>query len=83
MGIDKTLSRVLGGTSDAAIRFEDLCSLLERLGFEVRVKGSHHVFRLAGVEEMINLQRDGNKAKPYQVRQVRAVILRNRLVEME
>jgi hypothetical protein len=66
-----------------AIRFEDLCSLLERLGFEVRVKGSHHVFRLAGVEEMINLQRDGNKAKPYQVRQVRAVILRNRLVEME
>jgi hypothetical protein len=46
------------------------------------VKGSHHVFRKAGVEEMINLQRDGSNAKPYQVRQVRAVILRNRLGEV-
>jgi len=36
-----------------------------------------------GVEEMINLQRDGGAAKPHQVRQVRAVILRNRLVEVE
>jgi len=47
------------------------------------VKGSHHVFRKEGVEEMINLQRDGGGAKPYQVRQVRAVILRNRLAEVE
>jgi hypothetical protein len=83
VGADKTLSRVLGGTSDAAIRFDELCSLLDRLGFEMRVKGSHQVFRRAGVEEMINLQRDGGKAKPYQVRQVRAVIPGNRLVEME
>jgi hypothetical protein len=43
------------------------------------VKGSHHVFRKTGVEEMINLQRDGGNAKRYQVRQVRAAILRNRL----
>jgi predicted RNA binding protein YcfA (HicA-like mRNA interferase family) len=56
---------------------------LERLGFEKRVKGSHHVFRKTGVEEMINLQRDGGSAKPYQVRQVRAVILRNRRGEGE
>jgi len=28
------------------------------------------------VEEKINLQREGNKAKPYQVKQVRAVILK-------
>lgn len=79
MGADKTLSRLLIGTSDAAFRFDELCSLLERLGFEKRVKGSHHIFRKAGVEEMINLQRDGAGAKPYPVRQVRAVILRNRL----
>ena len=63
------------------IRFEELCSLLERLGFEKRVKGSHHMFRRAGIEEMINPQRDGGGAKPYQVRQVRAVILKNRLVK--
>jgi hypothetical protein len=39
--------------------------------------------RRAGVEEMMNLQRDGGGAKPYQVRQVRAAILKNRLVEMQ
>ncbi len=71
------------GTSDAAIRFDDLCSLLESLGFGKRVKGSHHLFRKAGVQEKINLQREGNKAKPYQVKQVRAVILKYKLGEVE
>jgi predicted RNA binding protein YcfA (HicA-like mRNA interferase family) len=53
--------------------------LLIYLGFDVRTKGSHHIFRKAGVEEKINLQKDGNKAKPYQVKQVRAVILTYKL----
>jgi predicted RNA binding protein YcfA (HicA-like mRNA interferase family) len=75
----KTLRRVLGGTSDAGIRFDDLCSLLESLGFEKRSKGGHHVFRKAQVEEHINLQRSGNNAKPYQVKQVRTVILKDKL----
>ena len=38
-----------------------------------------HMFRKAGVEEKINLQCDGSKAKVYQVRQVRAVLLKYRL----
>jgi len=76
MGAAKTLRRVLSSGSDAAIRFDDLCSLLGSLGFEKRVKGSHHLFRKAGVEERINLQREGQNAKPYQVKQVRAVILK-------
>jgi predicted RNA binding protein YcfA (HicA-like mRNA interferase family) len=79
----KTLRRLLSGTSDAAIRFDDLRSLLESLGFEKRVKGSHHLFRKAGVEERINLQREGNNAKPYQVKAVRAVILKYKLGEVE
>jgi hypothetical protein len=70
----KTLERLLSGKSDASIRFNDLCALLESLGFEKRVNGGHHLFRKSGVEEMINLQRDGNTAKPYQAKQVRAVI---------
>ena len=52
---------------------------LRRLGFDKRVKGSHHLFRKSGVEERINLQREGNNAKPYQVEQVRAVILKYKL----
>jgi len=64
---------------DANVPFVDLCHLLRTLGFVMRTKGSHHLFRKAGVEEKVNLQKDGNKAKPYQVRQVRAVIIRYRL----
>ena len=76
---DKLLLRILQGTSDANIRFDDLCSLLRYLGFEERIRGGHHIFRKQGVEEKINLQRDDNKAKTYQVRQVRAVILKYKL----
>ncbi|HXU30122.1 MAG TPA: type II toxin-antitoxin system HicA family toxin [Thermoanaerobaculia bacterium] len=73
------LDRILLGASDASIDFKDLCRLLLQLGFEERIRGSHHVFRRAGVEDHINLQSDGRHAKVYQVRQVRAVILRYRL----
>ncbi|MGH7541749.1 MAG: type II toxin-antitoxin system HicA family toxin [Gemmatimonadota bacterium] len=70
------LARVLSGRSDANIRFRDLRSLLRRLGFEERVRGGHHIFVREDVDELINLQRGGSKAKPYQVRQVRAVLLK-------
>ncbi len=73
---EKLLQKILQGTSDANIAFDDLCQLLKRLEFEERVRSSHHVFRREGIEEKINLQRDDNKAKPYQVRQVRAVIVK-------
>ena len=46
-----------------------------RLGFVERTKGSHHIFRRQGVRELVNLQRDGSHAKPYQVRQVRRIVL--------
>jgi hypothetical protein len=76
---DKLLLQILRGTSDANISFDDLCQLLRHLGFEERTRGSYHIFRRQGVEEKINLQRDDGKAKAYQVRQARAVILKYRL----
>ena len=76
---DQVLRRVLSGTADASIRFEDLCHLLESLGFEKRVRGSHHIFRRSGVAAKVNLQRAGAQAKPYQVKQVRAVIVEAKL----
>ena len=76
---EKLMLQILRGTSDANIRFEDLRALLLHLGFEERTRGSHHLFRRAGVEERLNLQREGSKAKVYQVRQVRAVILKHQL----
>jgi len=39
-------------------------------------KGSHHIFTKNNVEEIINLQPVGKLAKPYQVKQVRNVILK-------
>ena len=75
--------RILGGRSDASIRFDDLRGLLWNLGFTERIRGSHHIFRREGVAERINLQRDGGHAKPYQVRQVRLVLLKYELEEEE
>ena len=76
---EKTLLRILRGGSDANIGFDDLRALLLYLGFEERTRGSHHIFFKAGIEELINLQRSGSKAKPYQVSQVRSVITRHGL----
>ncbi|HUL37082.1 MAG TPA: type II toxin-antitoxin system HicA family toxin [Thermodesulfobacteriota bacterium] len=70
----KVLERVLSGRADANIRFDDLRNLLTWLSFHERSRGSHHIFVREGVEELINLQREGNMAKPYQVRQVRTTI---------
>lgn len=76
---DRLLRQILRGTAEANISFDDLLRLLRRLGFEERIRGSHHIFRKPGIEEKLNLQRDDGKAKVYQVRQVRAVILKYRL----
>lgn len=76
---EKLLMQILKGQSDANINFQDLVRLMQRFGFDKRVSGSHHIFRKEGVLEKINLQKEGNKAKPYQVRQVRNIILKYKL----
>ena len=76
---EKLLSKVLRGDSDKNIAFNDLCQLLKRMGFEERVRSSHYIFRKSSITELINLQRDGSKAKAYQVRKVRNIILKYKL----
>jgi predicted RNA binding protein YcfA (HicA-like mRNA interferase family) len=76
---EKTLLQVLRGSSDSNVSFDELCSLLRHLGFDERIRGSHHIFTKPDVEEIINLQPKGAKAKAYQVKQVRGVILRYKL----
>lgn len=77
--IPKLITAVLSGTRDSNIAFSDLQKMLESLGFSCRIKGDHFIYWQNGVEEIINIQPDGNKAKAYQVRQVRNVILKYRL----
>jgi predicted RNA binding protein YcfA (HicA-like mRNA interferase family) len=70
VSVEKTLEKLFRGTSDANFRFDEICDLLQAKGFRMRVSGSHHIFTKSGVMERINLQREGSKAKPYQVKQV-------------
>jgi hypothetical protein len=75
----RVLQQVLSGASDANVRFEDLRSLLAALGFAERIRGDHHIFSKGGIAEILNLQPRGSLAKPYQVKQVRGVIVRYKL----
>ena len=80
MSVEKTLEKLLRGESDANIRFDEICQLLQTKGFRMRLSGSHHIFTKSGVMERINLQREGSKAKPYQVRQVRKILAQYKLL---
>ena len=75
----EVLGKLLSGRSDANVDFNDLISLLQILGFSERIRGDHHIFSKEGVEEIINLQPRGSKAKPYQVRQIRGIITRYKM----
>ena len=80
MSVEKTVEKLLRGESDANIRFDELCHLLRAKGFRMRVSGSHHIFTQSGVLERINLQKEGSKAKPYQVRQIRKILANYKLL---
>lgn len=71
MGKNKTLEMVMSGKQDANISFNALCRALRELGFDERIKGSHHIFTREGLDYQPNLQPDGAKAKAYQVKQIR------------
>lgn len=73
---DKLLLKLLRGTSDASFAFDDLRYILLHLGFAERIHGSYHVYRLPGLEERVTLQPQGKDAKPYQVKQVRDLLMK-------
>ena len=77
--LENVLAAILRGTSDNNIAFSDLRYALETLDFETRIKGDHFIYTKQNVAEIINLQPQGSKAKAYQVKQVRALILKYKL----
>lgn len=80
---DKLLLRILRGTSDTNISFADLCQILSHVGFDERIRGSHHIFIKEGVAEILNLQPKAGKAKVYQVKQVRELLIKYKLTGQE
>ncbi len=65
--------------SNANTAYEELIKLLIRFGFNERIKGSHHIFYKEGIAEILNLQSKSGKAKPYQVKQIREIIVKYNL----
>ena len=76
---EKLYQHILMRRGDANVSFAELCGLLTNLGFFSRTKGDHHIVWMDGVEEILNLQPRGSKAKAYQVGQVRRVLLNYKL----
>lgn len=76
---EKLINQILRGNADANIPFTGMVRVLKQLGFEERIRGSHHIFSREGIAEILNLQSKGPKCKPYQVKQVRNVIIKYRL----
>ncbi len=80
----KLLDRILSGSNDNNIKFSELENLLLSLGFQEKIRGSHHIFYKDKIDEIINLQplQDG-KAKRYQIKQVRGIIIKYKLHQEE
>jgi len=76
----KVYDAVISGKSDNNIKYTDFQNLIVNLGFRfTRQNGSHEIYYNAVINERMNIQRDGNKAKAYQVRQLRDIILTHNL----
>jgi len=78
----KLLQKAL--SSPKNVRFDELVILVEAFGFRLsRVKGSHHIFVHPQVQELVNLQNVGGKAKPYQIRQFLRLVERYNLTMVD
>lgn len=74
----KLLQKVLSGTKN--VRFSETVALAEVFGFRLdRVNGSHHLFVHPEIPELLNLQNDSGKDKPYQVKQLLQLVEANNL----
>lgn len=75
--IEKLIEKLLSGNSDNNFNFDELRNIINHFGFEEEIRGSHHTFRIKNHNAFINIQPlKGNKAKPFQVRQVIKTIIK-------
>jgi predicted RNA binding protein YcfA (HicA-like mRNA interferase family) len=81
--IDKIILKIIKGSSDTNIKFDDLCKVLNHFGFQNRLKGSHHIYYRQDVNEIINIQPKGGLSKSYQVKQIRDIIIKYNIIENE
>ena len=77
--VEKIISDIICAEKNSNIKFRDLQRVLGVMGFRCRIKGDHFIYYKDGINEIINIQPKGNKAKPYQVKQIRNLILKYKL----
>jgi predicted RNA binding protein YcfA (HicA-like mRNA interferase family) len=71
---ERLLRRLRSGNL-ANVSFPDFQGLIEALGFEVEgIRGSHHIYRRRDHAARLNVQPIKGQAKPYQIRQLLALV---------
>lgn len=80
---EKLLLKILHAKQDFNINFKDLCSLLKSMGFNERIKGSRHIFSREDIIEIVNIQPKKKLSKPYQVKQIRNLIIKYKLGDID
>lgn len=80
---EKLMLKILLGNQDSSINFSELQKILDILGFHCRIKGDHFIYTKDGIPEILNIQPKGNKAKAYQVKQIRNIIIKYKLGGIE
>ena len=81
MTIDEALKSL---ESDTNVKFKDLLKICSNFFEGPRISGSHHIFKMPWQgHPRINIQKDGSKAKIYQVKQVREALLKLKSMNKE
>lgn len=68
--IEKLVKKILSGQS---VSYDEVEKLLLRLGFDLNVRGSHHVFRKNGYGKNISLKRR-SELLAYQLEDLKEVL---------
>ena len=69
----KLLAKIQNNSKN--IRYGDFVTLIEAFHFKrIRGEGSHNVYENKDVPEMVNIQNEEGKAKPYQIKQFLSLI---------
>lgn len=78
----KIRADILSGKSDKNISEEDMRFFLAKIGaIYRRTKGSHIQYSIDNIPELINIQPQNGKIKPYQVKEIRNIVNKYKLGE--
>jgi len=70
----KRLAKLMSGDADENFPFDDFVAVIVDAGWQYRRTTGSHIMFTRKEHPIINVQKDGGKAKSYQVEQVRELI---------